>query len=51
MDVEIKLFEAIDDCKEYAGQLVSYDKENITIAGEDKEYTFVRKILPLLSWR
>ncbi len=49
MDVEVKLFEAIDDCKEYAGQLVSYDKENITIAGEDKEYTFVRKNIAVIK--
>lgn len=41
-DVEIKLFEAIDGCKEYSGKLISYSKENIAIDADGKEIIFDR---------
>ena len=43
MEVEAKLFKAIDGQKEFTGELVGYDKESFTllIAGEEK--TFQRK--------
>lgn len=40
MDVELKLFEAVDGTKEYAGVLKAYDKDTLTveIAGDDKVF-------------
>lgn len=49
MDVEVKLYEAIDDCKEYAGKLVSYDKDNLTIEDDTKKYTFIRKNIAVIK--
>ena len=49
MEVEAKLFKAIDGQKEFAGELVGYDKESFTllIAGEEK--TFQRKGASLIK--
>lgn len=49
MEVELKLFKAIDGQKEFAGELVRYDKENVVllIAGEEK--TFARKAASLIK--
>lgn len=41
-DVEVKLFEAIDGSKEFAGRLVSYTKTEVTINSCDKDITFDR---------
>ena len=43
MEVEIRLFKAVDGQKEFTGELVGYDKENVMllIAGEEK--SFARK--------
>lgn len=42
-EVEVKLFEALDGQKEFAGMLKSYDKDTITITeNEGKEITFER---------
>ena len=40
MEVEAKLFKAIDGQKEFAGELVGYDKDSFTllIAGEEKSF-------------
>ena len=35
MEVEVKLFKAIDKVKEFVGNLESYDSESITISKED----------------
>lgn len=49
MEVELRLFKAIDGQKEFNGELIGYDKENVTllIAGEEK--TFVRKAASLIK--
>ena len=42
-EVEVKLFEALDGQKEFAGMLKAYDKDTITITeNEGKEITFER---------
>ena len=49
MEVELRLFKAIDGQKEFNGELLGYDKENVTllIAGEEK--SFVRKAASLIK--
>lgn len=47
-DVEVKLFEAIDGQKEFAGCLKAYDKEHITIEDDEKEMTFERSKIALV---
>ena len=49
MEVELRLFKAIDGQKEFNGELCGYDKESVTllIAGEEK--TFVRKAASLIK--
>lgn len=51
-EVEIKLFKAVDKCKEFAGVLESFDTDTITIAvkenGGDVRKTFQRKDIALL---
>lgn len=42
-DVELKLFEAVDGSKEYAGSLKAFDADTITIQTELEEKTFERK--------
>lgn len=48
MEVEVKLFKAIDKCKEFNGILESFDAEQITITAEDKAYTFQRSDIALI---
>ena len=49
MEVELRLFKAVDGQKEFSGELVGYDKDNVTllIAGEEK--TFARKAASLIK--
>ena len=49
MEVEAKLFKAIDGQKEFSGELVGYDKEEfvLLIAGEEKR--FARKAASLIK--
>ena len=47
-DVEVRLFQAVNGCKEYTGALLSYDKDTVTIGTEDREQTFERKNLALI---
>ncbi len=49
MEVEAKFFKAIDGQKEFAGELVGYDKENfvLLVAGEEK--SFARKAASLIK--
>lgn len=42
-DVEIKLYEAEDGTKEYAGQLKAFDNDTITVLTEQGEKVFDRK--------
>lgn len=49
MEVELRLFKAVDGQKEFAGELVGYDKDNVMllIAGEEK--SFARKAASLIK--
>ena len=49
MEVELRLFKAVDGQKEFTGELVGYDKENVVllIAGEEK--SFARKAASLIK--
>lgn len=47
-EVEIRLYKAIDKCKEFAGVLKSFDTETITIETEGKEMNFARADIALV---
>ena len=47
-EVEIKLFKAIDKCKEFSGVLESFDGETITISENDQPRTFNRSEIALI---
>ena len=49
MEVELRLFKPVDGQKEFSGELVGYDKENVVllIAGEEK--AFARKAASLIK--
>ena len=47
-DVEIKLFKAVEGCKEYEGTLTGFDAESITISTEEKEQTFSRSDIAII---
>lgn len=48
MEVEVKLFKAIDKRKEFSGILESFDAENITIIEEEVPKTFQRTDIALI---
>ena len=48
LEVEIKLFKAIDKCKEFSGVLESFDAETITISEDEKLRTFNRSDIALI---
>ncbi|MBQ7775407.1 MAG: ribosome maturation factor RimP [Lachnospiraceae bacterium] len=47
-DVEVKLFKAVDGCKEFEGALAGFDSDSITITVEDKEQTFLRSDIAII---
>ena len=47
-EVEIKLFKAVDKCKEFSGVLESFDAEQIVIREENGERTFQRSEIALI---
>lgn len=47
-EVEIKLFKAIDKCKEFAGTLESFDSEVIVIKEGETDRTFARSDIALI---
>jgi len=47
-EVEIKLFKAVDKCKEFSGVLDSFDAENLTILEGDTKRTFIRSEIALI---
>lgn len=47
-DVEVRLFQSVDGCKEYTGELLSYDRNTVTISAGDQEKCFERKNLALI---
>lgn len=48
LDVEIKLFKAMDGCKEFEGTLTGFDSESVTISVEGKEQTFSRSEIAII---
>lgn len=48
LDVEVKLFKALEGCKEFEGTLTGFDHESITITTEDKEQTFSRSDIAII---
>lgn len=46
--VEVKLFKPIDKCKEFSGDLESFDPERIVIRDGETEYSFVRSDIALI---
>ena len=49
MEVELKLFKAIDGQKEFTGELIGYDKENVVLLIVGEEKTFGRKAASLIK--
>lgn len=47
-NVEVRLFQAVDGCKEYTGVLRSYDKDTVTLSMGEQEKCFERKNLALI---
>lgn len=47
-DVELKLFKAVDGQKEFAGELISFDKDTVVLSVDDQEMSFERKNLALI---
>lgn len=47
-EVEVKLFKAIDKCKEFTGVLVGFDAETLTIREDSEERTFNRSDIALI---
>lgn len=48
LEVEIKLFKAIDKCKEFSGVLDNFDAEQITIVEGETSRTFKRNDIALI---
>lgn len=46
--VELKLYKAIDNVKEFEGQLVSYDSETVTLQIDEENMTFNRKDIAII---
>ena len=42
-DIEFKTYQAIDGCKEFAGTLISYNKDNIEVLIDDRNIVIDRK--------
>ena len=49
MEVELKLFKALDGQKEFAGELIGYDKENVVLLIAGEERSFARKAASLIK--
>ena len=48
-DVEIRTYRAFDRCKEFVGTLKAYDKDSVTITGENgSDRTFLRADIALI---
>ena len=46
--VEIKLYKAVEGCKEYEGILKEFSKDAVTVETEEKEHTFSRKDIAVI---
>ena len=49
LEVELKLFRAVDGQKEFTGELVGYDKETVTLLIAGQERSFARKAAALIK--
>ena len=49
LEVELKLFKAVDGQKEFTGELVGYDKETVTLLIAGEERSFARKAAALIK--
>ena len=49
MEIEIRLFKAVDGQKEFAGELVGYDKDDVVILVGGEEKAFPRKAAALIK--
>ena len=47
-EVEIKVFEPVDKCKEFVGELKGFDEGSITITVDGQEKSFARKNIALI---
>ena len=47
-EVEIRLYRPMDGSKEYKGELKAYDKETVTVAAEEGEWTIKRSDIALI---
>ena len=47
-EVEIKVFEPVDKCKEFVGELKGFDEGSITITVDGQERSFARKNIALI---
>ena len=47
-EVEIKVFEPVDKCKEFVGELKGFDEGSITITLDGQERSFARKNIALI---
>lgn len=47
-EVEIKVFEPVDKCKEFVGELKGFDEGSITITVDGQERNFARKNIALI---
>ncbi len=43
LDVDVKLYKAVDGVKEFTGKLKSYDADTVTVTIGDKDRDFIRK--------
>ena len=48
-DVEIKTYKPIDKVKEFEGELLSYDKDNIVIGTDEGEKSFARADIAIIK--
>ena len=49
MEVELRLFKAVDGQKEFTGELIGYDKDNVTLLVAGEEKSFARKAASLIK--
>ena len=49
LEVELRLFKAVDGQKEFTGELVGYDKETVTLLIAGQERSFARKAAALIK--
>ena len=49
MEVELRLFKPVDGQKEFSGELVGYDKENVVLLIDGEEKSFARKAASMIK--